>query len=551
MPINETIIKYLVENPPKTEVDFSESLRKMLREENNPKISLPNKQILLKSYHKLVRTGKIKKSVHLEKILRRRAVRTLSGVTIITSLVKPYPCPGKCVYCPLDFRMPKSYLSDEPAAARALSLEFSPYDQVAKRIEALENNGHPTDKVELIIKGGTWNSYPLPYQYWFILKSFEAANRTGQKNKTRQTKLSENSSIAKLKTELFKQQKLNEKSKHRIIGLTLETRPDSVNLRTVWQMREMGCTRIELGIQHTHDDILRLIKRGHDNARSKFATELLKNYGYKTDFHLMPQLPGATPESDLAMMKDIFVDEAFKPDMIKVYPCSVIKNSELYEWYKTGKYKAYPTEDLLRILKEFKPHVPRYCRISRLIRDIPGQYIEDGNKVTNLRQVIQEQLKKEGKKCVCLRCREIAHVDISEIKDLAPHLFIDEYATQGGTEYFLSFENKNRDVVFAFCRLRILTSQKSKFGTSEVTFPFSAYIRELHTYGQLVKIGKQEKGSSQHTGLGKKLVKEAEKIVKKNNIKKLAVISGIGVRDYYRHLGYKLENTYMVKKLQR
>ena len=212
MSINETIIKYLVENPPNSEIDFSESLRKMLRQEHNPKISLPNKQILLKSYHTLVRTGKIKKSVHLEKILRRRAVRTLSGVTIITSLVKPYPCPGKCVYCPLDFRMPKSYLSDEPAAARALSLEFSPYDQVAKRIEALENNGHPTDKIELIIKGGTWNSYPLPYQYWFILKSFEAANRTSVKNKTRPTKLSENSSIKKLRTELLKQQKLNEKS---------------------------------------------------------------------------------------------------------------------------------------------------------------------------------------------------------------------------------------------------------------------------------------------------------------------------------------------------
>lgn len=549
MSINETIIKYLSENPPKTEIDFSESLRKMLRQENDPKISIPNKQVLLKSYHKLVRTGKVKKSIQLERILRRRAVRTLSGVTIVTSLVKPYPCPGKCVYCPLDARMPKSYLSDEPAAARALTLEFSPYDQMAKRIEALENNGHPTDKIELIIKGGTWNSYPLPYQYWFILKSFEAANRTSVKNKTRTTKLSEHSSLKKLRAELAKQQKLNETAKHRIIGLTLETRPDCVNLRTVWQMREMGCTRIELGIQHTDDAILKLIKRGHDNARSKLATQFLKNYGYKTDFHLMPQLPGATPETDLAMMKNVFEDPGLRPDMIKVYPCSVIKNSELYDWFKEGKYKAYPTDDLLRILKEFKPHVPRYCRISRLIRDIPGQYIEDGNKITNLRQVIQEQMKKEGKKCVCLRCREISHVDITEIKDLTPHLFIDEYETQGGTEYFLSFEDKKRQVVFAFCRLRIV--DQATYKKDRKLSPFPAYIRELHTYGQLVKIGMQEKESSQHKGLGKKLIIMAEKITREKGIAKIAVISGVGVRDYYRHIGYRLENTYMVKRLKR
>lgn len=548
MSVNEKIIQQLVANPPQNASDFSGLLRRMLREENNAKISLPTKADLLKAYHKLVRTGKVTKSIQLEKTLRRRSIRTLSGVTIITSLVKPYPCPGKCVYCPLDARMPKSYLSDEPAAARALMLEFSPYDQMAKRIEALENNGHPTDKIELIIKGGTWNSYPLPYQYWFILKSFEAANRTSNKLKTRPIKLTEKSSVEKLRTELIKQQRLNEKSKHRIIGLTLETRPDCVNVRTVIQMREMGCTRIELGIQHTHDDILKLIKRGHDNARSKFATQLLKDYGYKTDFHLMPQLPGATPETDLSMMKEVFTDPGFKPDMIKVYPCSVIKNSELYDWFKEGKYKAYPTDDLLKMLKAFKPHVPRYCRISRLIRDIPGQYIEDGNKTTNLRQVIQEQMKKEGTKCVCLRCREIAHVDISQIKDLTPHLFVDEYETMGGTEYFLSFEDKDRNVIFAFCRLRLLDQTKK---LDKKLAPFPAYIRELHTYGQLVNIGKTETGSSQHTGLGKQLVKKAQEITKEHGITKLAVISGVGVRDYYRKFGFKLENTYMAKRLKK
>ncbi len=551
MTLSEQIILECIKKIPTSENQFN-ALKREINNTLKLKQELPDKTELLLAYHNLVKAHKIKPEPLLEKVLTRRGVRTLSGVTVVTSLVKPYPCPGECVYCPLDERMPKSYLAEEPAAMRALMLEFDPFEQMARRLEALENNGHPTDKVELIIKGGTWNSYPLAYQYWFIMKSFEACNvprKKWTKSKTVKggpNKLTENSPLAEIKKELFKQQKINEKAKHRIIGLTLETRPDCVNNHTIWCMREMGTTRIELGIQHTDNEILDLTKRGHSAEQAKQATELLRNYGFKTDFHLMPQLPGSTPEKDLEMMQLIFSDPGYKPDMIKIYPCTVVKNSELYDWFEQGKYHAYSTDELIRIIKIAKADFPRYVRVSRLIRDIPGQYIEEGNKVTNLRQVIQEQMKKEGKKCKCLRCREVGHVKIDEIEDLTPHFFVDEIETQGGMEYFLSFEDKLRQVVFAFCRLRIVNENPENPAKK---IDYRAFIRELHTYGQLLSIGVHNKDHSQHKGLGKKLIIEAEKIVMDNKIKKLAVISGVGVRDYYRKNGYRLQNTYMVKYL--
>ena len=531
MNLNEKIIIAALKKLPKDEADFNALKRKLINDSKGRE-SFPTKTDLLEAYHSLLLKKRIAKNPKLEKLLTRRSVRTKSGVTIVTSLVKPYTCPGKCIYCPLDVRMPKSYISDEPAASRALALKFEPFEQMSKRLLALERNGHPTDKVELIIKGGTWNAYPLAYQYWFILQSFAAANE-------RKSALKENADIEKIKLELSKQQKINERSKHRIIGLTLETRPDCINEKTLWQMREQGCTRLEIGIQHTDDKILKIIKRGHTIEEARRAIEMARNFGFKTDFHLMPQLPGSSPAKDLKMLREVFSDPGLKPDMIKIYPCTVVKGSELFDWLEEGKYHAYPTSKLIEILVKFKSEIPYYARISRLIRDIPGQYIEEGNKITNLRQVIQDKLKMSGQTCRCLRCREIGHVQIEKIKNLKPKLFIEKYDTRGGKEYFLSFENAKREVVFAFCRLRINHPNTSG--------PFQAYIRELHTYGQLVKIGKKELESSQHKGLGKKLVKEAEKIIKTNKIKKLAVISGVGVRDYYRALGFKLEKTYLVK----
>lgn len=500
--------------------------RSFLRSSKNK--GLPSKRELLKVYHNLLRQNKLKRNEKLEKLLVKRAVRTLSGVTIVTVLSKPYACPGKCVYCPSEKNMPKSYIADEPAAARALMLGFDPYIQVKSRLEALKESGHPIDKVELIVKGGSWNHYPLNYQYRFILRCFQACNRSQQE-------ISLNTKIELLKSQLFKAQSKNEKAKSRIIGLTLETRPDLINEKTVKTMRELGCTRIELGAQSSDDKILKLINRGHGTEETKKATALLRAYGYKIDYHLMPQLPLSTPLKDLKMMRTIFDDQSFRPDMIKIYPCTVVKNSELYKWFKQKKYKPYSDKKLIEILTEFKSNLPRYVRISRLIRDIPSHHIVAGNKTTNLRQVIAEELKKRGQSCPCLRCREVGHKP--EYINEKPFLFIDEYEASNGREYFLSFEDKNRQAVFAFCRLRI-----------DERGIYPAFIRELHTYGQLVEISGRAKNASQHKGLGKKLLEEAEKICKSKKISKLAIISGVGVRDYYRKLGYRLEKGYMVKK---
>lgn len=506
---------------------------------NNKQIKdIPKKSDLLAVYHKLIKNGKIKQNFLLEKLLTKRAVRTLSGVSIITVLTKPHPCPGKCVYCPDEKAMPKSYISDEPAAARALQLQFDPYEQIVRRIDALQKNGHPTDKIELIVKGGTWNAYPLNYQYWFILNCFKASNSKSQKSKVKNQNFNSKLKIEQLKKDLIIEQKKNEKAKHRIIGLTLETRPDFINEKTVWQMREQGCTRVELGAQTIDDKILKTIKRGHDAQAIKNAMQMLKLYGFKVDLHLMPQLPGSTPAKDLKMMKEIFDNPDYRPDMIKIYPCTVVKNSELYTWLKKGRYKPYSDKKLLETLIAFKTTVPRYVRISRLIRDIPSHHIEAGNKMTNLRQVIQTEMAKRGLKCNCLRCREIGHNIKVKSSNQNPKLFIEQYTANGGREYFLSFEDKQRNVVFAFCRLRI-----DKNGL------FPAFIRELHTYGQSLELKTRNKKDSQHKGFGKQLVAMSEKICKDNNIDTLAVISGVGVKGYYKKLGFKENQTYLVKKL--
>jgi elongator complex protein 3 len=523
--VREKVIVKLLKKVPKTADDFSAILRNEMR---GLKLTedLSRKTDLLRVYHAMLGKGKIKKSPALEQLLTKRAVRTLSGVAIVTVLTEPHECPGQCIYCPDEKEMPKSYISDEPAAARALSLKFDPYRQVQERIKTLTKNGHPTDKIELIVKGGTWNAYPVDYQYWFILRCFEAANNVKGTKKI---------SVDKSRIVLFSAQKKNETAKHRIVGLTLETRPDHVNEKNILIMRELGCTRIELGVQTIDNKILKLVKRGHDTAETIRATELLKNYGFKVDYHLMPQLPGSTPAKDAKMLTEIFDNPAYRPDMIKIYPCTVVKHSALYKWVKTGKYKPYSDKKLLEVLINFKTIVPRYVRISRLIRDIPGHHIVAGNTMTNLRQVIQSEMAKRGLQCNCLRCREVGHANI---KLSSPKLFIDKYEASGGTEYFLSYEDAKRRVVYAFCRLRI---------NKDSVYP--AFIRELHTYGQMLKIGAKNATASQHKGMGVKLIKEAEKLAAKFNANTIAVISGAGVRDYYRKLGYRLDKSYMIKNL--
>ncbi|MCB9798966.1 tRNA uridine(34) 5-carboxymethylaminomethyl modification radical SAM/GNAT enzyme Elp3 [Candidatus Nomurabacteria bacterium] len=553
----ETILFKLIEANPSTkdQVNFLRT-----KAAGDMKIQQPPNRLLLSAYQNLVKMKRVKPMPSLERLLRKADIRSTSGISVVTSLVKPYTCPGKCVYCPTEVRMPKSYIASEPAAARALRLDFSPYEQVKRRIEMLEVNGHPTDKVEYIIKGGTWNAYPLKYQYWFILESFRACNDLSRRkidapSNGKMVSLNENSPLEDLQTALEKEQRYNETAKHRIIGLTLETRPDAISAKSIHHMRLQGCTRIELGLQAPDDQILELIKRGHTVKQFEDAIYLLRCAGFKVDLHFMPDLPGTSPDHDIEMYQELFQRNTLKPDMVKIYPNTVIKSAELYKWFQSGKYKPYGEEGLFRALLQMKLDTPRYCRISRLIRDIPETEIEAGNKVTNLREALAAHLKKEGKQCVCLRCREISRQRGNIDESIDPVLFVDQYDTLGGAEYFITYEDPDRKAVYGFLRLRIPDShaptntQTKKLYGLMPEIENCAFIRELHVYGKLVGIGKKEKKASQHKGIGAKLVEAAEKIVKDQKQKKIAIISGVGVRGYYRKFGYRKQGTYMTKKV--
>jgi len=519
----ELYIKYVLNQKTENRKDLMMAKREASKKYG---IKIIQNSDIISFYKKLVKEKKIESNPKLEAVLRKRSVRTMSGIAPVAVLTKPFACPGKCVYCPTEKDVPQSYLSNEPAVMRAIMCGYDPYRQVEYRLRALEANGHEPTKIELIVIGGTWSVLPEKYKYWYILNCFSAANNF-EKNKTEKkvSKYKFNTRIEDLKKYLLIEQKRNETSKHKIIGLTLETRPDYINEKELMEMREFGCTRVELGVQAIDDDILKINKRGHNVEEVARATKELRDFGFKITYHLMPALPGATPEKDYEMFKTLFNDERFQPDQIKFYPTVVTKGSLLYQWWKQGKYKPYSDKELQELIIKCKKIVPTYVRIIRLIRDIPEESIVAGNKITNLRQVIKDR----GVECNCIRCREAKEAAIKN-----PKLKIIEFEASGGKEYFISFEDVKNNILYAFCRLRI-----SK----------EAIIRELHVYGELVSIGSAKK--VQHAGLGKRLVKEAEKIALKKKMREMKIISGVGVRGYYRKLGYRLKNTYMIKSLKK
>jgi elongator complex protein 3 len=524
------ITKGLLKAKPGTHAEMMSVKRRL---SNSLKMPTPLNSDLLKTYRGLLRQNKIRRDERLEKFLRKREVRTLSGVAVITVLTKPYACPGQCVYCPAEKGMPKSYLSNEPAAARAKGTKFDPYAQVKVRLEALAMNGHETDKVELIVLGGTWSCYPKKYQAWFVKRCFDALN--GQ-----------------TAPDLARAQKRNEGAAHRCVGLTLETRPDYIYNEEIARLRQLGATRIELGVQSVFDPILKLNQRGQTVKQIINATALLKTAGFKVTYHLMPNLPGSNLKKDLLMFKQLFLGPNFQPDMLKIYPCIVTKNSILYRWYRQGKHRPYSDNQLKDLLIKIKLSLPYYVRLARLIRDIPAESIVAGNKITNLRQIIAAEMAKAGLRCKCLRCREAGHQTlnpkskITNSKQIQNSKFkIQKYRASEGTEYFLSLESQDRRILYAFLRLRINDHSEENF-ISELKG--AAIIRELHTYGEMIPLSGT--GRVQHLGLGKKLLKEAEKIVRQKRIKKIAVISGIGVREYYQKLGYRQAGTYMIKNFK-
>ncbi len=501
---------------------------------------------LLAYYRQLRAKQQIKELLNIESLLRKRSVRTMSGIAPVAVLTKPYPCPGNCAYCPREKEVPVSYLSNEPAVMRAIRCQYDPYKQVILRLRALENNGHQPNKIELIVIGGTWSYLPTKYQYWYLLNCFKAANDYSKiKNTYKNIDLENNwtevfkeklispykqtLTLAVLKSTLKKEQIRNERAKYRLIGVTLETRPDFIKTQELLRMRELGCTRVEIGVQSLDDQILKLNKRGHQVAEIAQATKLLRRFGFKVTYHIMPGLPGSNPVKDLEVFQELFNDERWQPDQIKFYPTVVTKGSLLYRWYKQGKYQPYSDKELQDLIIKCKKIVPIYVRIIRLIRDIPAESIVAGNKITNLRQIMQNQ----GVKCHCIRCREAKEKIVKEWS-----LNIYSYQAAGGREYFISADSLNKKILYGFCRLRLDTQS-----------PIApAIVRELHVYGQLVPPGQGQK--IQHQGLGKQLLKAAEEIARQEKIKKIAVISGVGVRAYYRSLGYRLNNTYMIKNLK-
>ena len=443
----------------------------------------------------------------------RKPTKTLSGVTPIAVALPPRGCDhGVCTYCPT-LGVSQSYTPKSSTIARAVPVQYNPYKQVQIRLEAFEKMGQPIDKIELIVLGGTFLQYPINYQYSFIKGCYDAMNGFISKD-------------------LEEAKKANETAEHRCIALCIETRPDNCTEEDIKRMLEFGATRCEMGVQAPDDEIYKLINRGHTVQDIIDSTKRLKDAGFKVGYHLMPGLPGSTPKKDLEMFEMIFENEDFRPDQLKIYPTQILTGTILAKTYKKMDYMPYTDEQVIDLLIQMKQTIPKYCRIMRVMREIQSEYIVEGNSRLDLRKEAKEKMDRLGLKCHCIRCREIgfAAKNKMQISKEAGIKRLD-YQASGGKEIFIEFSTKE-GFLYSICRLRVVGKE--------------LFVRELHVYGPQIKIG--EKGNIQHKGIGSKLMAEAEKVAKEFKCNDIKVISGIGVREYYRKFGYTLEGAYMVKK---
>lgn len=470
------------------------------------------------------------------KVLRLKPVRSISGVSVITVMPRPYPCPTKepCIYCPggPDYNTPKSYTGKEPAAARALQHNYDPSSQVKSRIEQLRAIGHEVDKVELIIFGGTLTCYPREYLAWFTTQCLNAI--TG----SRATTIEEAKQAA-------------EKAPVRVSDITFETRPDYCRKPHVDLLLDLGATRVELGVQTIYEDIYRVVKRGHTVEDVAEATRIAKDSGLAVVYHMMPNLPWSNYERDFEMFRKIFEDDRFKPDALKIYPTLVIEGTELYEMWLRGEYRPYSFEKLVDLIAEVKKLVPRWVRIQRIQRDIPSNLVVEGVRRGDLRDLIQRRLKLQGAGCRCIRCREVGHVEYKTGFKPSPddiELVTEKYHASAGDEVFLSFEDTKHDVLIGLLRLRNPSGEahRPEARSTQVTL-----VRELHVYGPLVRVGREAStGEWQHRGWGERLLEEAERISREDyGARKILVLAGVGTRDYYRRFGYERDGPYMSKKI--
>jgi elongator complex protein 3 len=453
----------------------------------------------------------------------KKISRTISGVTPVAVMGKPIGCPGECIYCPTFPDAPKSYTSESPAVLRAKLCNYESRRQVEERLRILMDMGHPADKVELIVMGGTFLAYPEEYQYQFIKDCYDGLN--GSESPT---------------LEAAKQ--MNETAEHRCVGLCIETRPDWCRGEEVKRMLEFGTTRVELGVQTLDDNVYRLVKRGHEVVDVARATKLLKDYGFKVYYHWMPGLPGSNPEHDLELSRRLFDDDNFRPDGLKLYPTLVIAGTELEKWYEDDRYQPYPMDELVKLMIGIKTNVPGYARIPRVMRDIPSKFIVAGCKDLALRSALKKRMKEIGVVCNCIRCREYGHRLRDGWKVGEPRLKRLDYEASGGKEVFLSFEDE-RETIFGLLRMRV--------GSVAVGNGDLAMVRELHVFGSEVPLREKLVGAAQHRGLGLELLKEAERIARDEfQAPKIAIISGVGAREYFRsECGYELDGAYMIKGL--
>ncbi len=536
---------------------------------------------LVTAYVALTGAGELQHERTVLRRLQMKPIRTSSGVAPVTVLTRPAGCPGQCIFCPDADGMPKSYLPNEPGARRAAQCGFDPYRQVATRLATFKAMGHTADKVELLILGGTWAAYSRQYRLWFVQRCLDAMNEEaavcaadggeagaegpGEDDAAglAQADLAQaglpQAGLAQADwTTLAAAQHANETAVHRNVGLVVETRPDWVTPDEVVHMRRLGVTKVQLGVQSLDDRILALNQRGHDVAAVRRAMGLLRAAGFKLHVHWMPNLLGATPESDRADFARLWSDPALRPDELKIYPCSIIEGTALYDLWQGGEYRPYTDEELVALVADCKQLIPPYCRVNRVFRDIPADDIVAGSKRSNLRQLVQDHLRAHGGQCRCIRCREVreAIVDEASLREGALRPVVHAYEAGGADEVFLSYETAQGRLA-GFLRLSLpgraeggaLAAETAAVWAAVPEIAGAAMIREVHVYGPALGIGAGSAGEAQHLGLGRRLVAEAKARARNRGFDRLAVISAIGTRRYYEAQGFRRGDLYMIAPL--
>lgn len=568
-------------NPTKDDLtivdELINSLQKTIESQKDfqDKISRPlkfryNKSQFVKIYRTLLKSKRIEKRSDIERWMKMKSARGHSGVNVVTiftsgsqfgvdengfnteEIIKRGGCPKNCHYCPFERdengipTQPRSYLSTEPGNMRATQNSFHPVGQMFDRIHCLDEIGHIDEnaKLEIIISGGTFNFYPKSYLEWFTCCMYYAANVYFDFRDTE--------TFSREMGTLEEEQLINESSLLRVIGLTIETRPDYLEGKStddryeiIRFYRRLGVTRVQIGVQHTDDEILKFVNRECTNAENKKAIKFLKDNGFKVDIHLMLDLPSSTPDKDKQMLVEVLTDPNYEADQWKIYPTEVTPYSKINEWYHAGTYKPYAEEDITKledVIIHAKKLMKPWIRINRIIRDIPVQSIEGGVSCPEMRNNIEAKMREMGLKCCCIRCREIKLQKVN-MDDVI--LMVREYPSSGGKEFFISYETTNEKILLGFCRLRL----NSNFDGTMPELKNCAFIRELHVLGQHTNL-KGTTGNAQHMGFGRKMIEKAEEIAISYGFQKISIISGVGVREYYRKFGYELENTFMMKNLK-